>query len=82
VFEVFAKGEQTNCARRLNTWPRVQVMRMKDGMLVMWKEARQAMCDALDPNTKARYESTSGQAPMRIKLTPNARAIYMVCDLG
>jgi len=41
-----------------------------------WKQARQAMFDALNPNTKARYESQVAELNERLNSPPDAREIY------
>ena len=43
----------------------------------MWKEAWQAMFNALNPDTKARYESQVAKLNKRLKSPSDAREIYM-----
>lgn len=46
------------------------------GILNTWKQARQALFDALDPETKERYESQAAEINKRLNSLPDAREIY------
>ena len=41
-----------------------------------WKQARQVMFNALDPDTKARYESQAAKLNERLNSPPDVREIY------
>jgi len=77
VLEVFAKENKDTIVEKTKHLAKSACHKAAGGMLVMWKEARQAMFDALDPNTKARYESQVAKLNERSKLPPDAREIYM-----
>lgn len=44
--------------------------------LSTWKQTRQAMFDALDPDIKARYESQAAEMNERLNSPPDAKEIY------
>jgi hypothetical protein len=66
---------------RLQTESEGRKPQPQGGTLNTW-QARQAIYDALDPNTKARYESQAAELNKRLNSPPDAREIYAYVTFG
>ena len=76
VLDVFSEENKDAITEKTRHLAENEGSKAPGEMLNAWKQARQVMFDALDPDTKARYESQAAELNERLNSPPDAREIY------
>jgi len=76
VLDVFVKENRDAIVEKTRHLSQNEGPKALGKTLSTWKQAQQAMFDALDPDTKARYESQAAELNKRLNSPPDVKEIY------